>query len=307
MKGKKEAWGGDSLTQRCPCPNVTGLAGTGTSLAGWHLLGDHSSIPGLLRALGQSLPLGAQVPRLQAGTPHLSPKGTRLFLSRKPVHLQVLAPSCTSSNTGLRPLGQREQSQRRGRGFQTGLFESALQGFGRKGSPAPQDPPAWSFLPVCCSVNKAFVNPGGQRLLFSKQTRERVARQRWGGEIGDCHRRQGCTESMKMPVGSLGEKSAVCCLQADPGGWGVQGWRSRDKRALPCLCPPPPLSLPPPLPSPLSFLQRTNLWVPSPHPPHSFAWQVVCLVSGTNPAHCGAGMEHQAWASVGLLPSSKPS
>lgn len=46
---------------------------------------------------------------------------------------------------------------------------------------------------------------------------------------------------MKMPNGSLGEKSATaCCLQADPGGWGAQGWRSQDSPLY--------LRIPPPLP-----------------------------------------------------------
>lgn len=265
-------------------PNATGSAGKGIPLAGWHLPANPSSIPCLLRALGQSLPLRAQFPCLETGVPPLSPKGTGVLGSRKPLYLQGLAPSCPSSNSCHRPPPRRPRGAGGGAGLLEGLSPSPLPGCPGKGASAPRDLGACSFLWLCSGVNKAFVNSGDQRFLFSEQTREGVAPRRWGGEVRDCHRLQGCTESMKMPVGSLGEKSApsAVCKQTLGAGecraGGVRTDRCCSICALPTPLPFPPLASPP-LPSfPLCSKVQTSgtpEGAGSPHPPHRIAWQVV--------------------------------
>lgn len=226
--------------------------------------------------------------------------------------LPALLPTAA---TGLRPGGCRELEE--GRGLSAGLSQSPCRAAAGRGPPPapPAGPRACSFLWLCSGVNKAFVNSGDQRFLFSEQTREGVSRQRWGGEVRDCHRLPGCTGSMKMPMGSLGEKSApsAVCKQTLGAGecraGGVRTGRCCSIGALPTPLPFPLLASPP-LPSP-PFLSapkykplgpQKEQVAPTLHTAELGRWSTQ--VAGTNPAKGGA-FGHHSSQKVSSAPSAQ--
>lgn len=110
--------------------------------AGWHLLANPSSIPCLLRALGQSLSSPSPVSWAINRMAHLSPKGTRVFVRRKPLYSRGLAPSCPSSNSCHGPL------------------PSPLGRAGGGGRPRPSP-----TVPGCCGEGASFPEGPGSPAL----------------------------------------------------------------------------------------------------------------------------------------------